>query len=115
MILAVITDNSENPRGLTQQKCISCPCRDRLAVDWETLLPIVIQGPKMMEVVPSLTGGFCGYFNVPSVSSPQTGERANVEGYKEAIFGQTTFRQLGWVWARNVDPCWLLPSNNSSS
>lgn len=80
-----------------------------------SLLHIVIQGPRMMEVVPSSTSGFCGYFNVPSVSSQQTGERENVEGYKEAIFGQTTFRQLGWVWARNVDPCWLLPSNNSAS
>lgn len=89
---------------------------------WGTLFHTVIQGPRLMEVLLSSTWGFNGYLNVPCTINPQqAGEREKVEGSREGTLGQsllyylTTFRQMGWGWVRNVDPCRLLPSHNSAS
>lgn len=85
-------------------------------MEWETLLHVVIQGTRLMEVLPFSTCGIYGYLHVPSVPSRQG--RGRMRRATRRVFGAraysylTTFGQLGWGWARKLDACWLLPSNN---
>lgn len=47
-------------------------------MDWETLLHTVIQGPRLMEILPS--SGFYGYLNISSISSQKTARRRGFQG-----------------------------------
>ena len=73
IVLVVITESLKT-QGLNTIKVYFLLSKDQFAVDWETLLHIVIQGPRLMEVLPPSTCSFYRYLNVPSISSQQTGE-----------------------------------------